>query len=359
MLDNKENQISFEEERSGRRRPSFFGPIVLIGIGVLFLLVNLGLIPELSWNWLALLQLWPLWLIFLGINLIVRQLPGAAGGILSALVGVAALAVFGYILLAAEDNAILNRFQWAKSVEIQRQSVSYPAENVDRASIDIVASAAAVEISALEDSGDLLNGNVSYVGELIFDRSIRGGQAIIHLDTEPAGSGPFNFIGLVPWTEFGRDENQWQIGLNSQLPLDLMLDAGSGRLELNLGELQLDQLEIDAGSGSVDLTLPGGSFNTNVDVGSGSFRVTCGSTGRQTIRVDAGSGSLAFHLPSDLEARVEIDSGSGSVNLDLDRFHQISGDEDEGIWETANYSDAPNRVELLIEQGSGSLTIGR
>ncbi len=358
MLEDNKEKVSIDMGDRSRRRPSFFGPIVLIGIGVWFLLANLGLAPDLNWNWLALLQLWPLWLILLGLNLIVRQLPGVVGGFMSAMVGVVALVVFGYILLASEDNVILNRFDWATSAEVQRQSISYAASDADRADIDLNFSAAAVELFALEDSGDLINGTVSYSGELIFDHSVQSGRAVVSLDTRQSSDGPFNFFS-IPWAELGGEDNRWRLGLSPQLPLDLTLDGGSGRLDLNLSQLKLQELRLDAGSGRIDLALPGGDFETTIDVGSGSLTVTCGKSGRQNIQVHAGSGSMTFHLPDALEARVEIDSGSGGVHLDLDRFHQVSGDKDEGIWETANYDDSPDRVDLRIDLGSGSLTVGR
>jgi hypothetical protein len=90
-----------------RRSHSLFGPIVLIAIGVFFLLVNLGIIQDYSFNWTAVLQLWPLFLILIGVNIIVKQAPPPVGSLLSALVGLTALAIFGYVLLFSDDNPML------------------------------------------------------------------------------------------------------------------------------------------------------------------------------------------------------------------------------------------------------------
>ena len=57
-----------------------------------------------------------------------------------------------------------------------------------------------------------------------------------------------------------------------------------------------------------------------------------------------------------MEVRVDYSSGSGSLNMGS-RFTQVSGDEDDGVFETAGYHDAENRVTLSIDQGSGSFTI--
>ena len=100
------------KEPKPRRRhsPSLFGPIVLIAIGVFFLLVNLGVIQEYSFNWSGVFQLWPLFLILIGLNIIVKHAPQPLGGLLSAFVGLVAIGIFGYVLLFGEDNATLNRF---------------------------------------------------------------------------------------------------------------------------------------------------------------------------------------------------------------------------------------------------------
>lgn len=53
------------------RSRSMFGAIVLIAIGVIFLLINLGVLPVAELRAL-LAQWWPLILIFLGVWLLVR-----------------------------------------------------------------------------------------------------------------------------------------------------------------------------------------------------------------------------------------------------------------------------------------------
>ena len=138
------------EYQHQRRHNSFFGPIVLIAIGVYFLLANLGIIPG-NINWGAALQLWPLALILLGINVIVRQAPGVLGGFLSALVGLAAVAIFGYVLFFGEDNAILNRFgiEPVNPAEVKTEQIEMSAEGVETAVIDINLGLAPTELYAL------------------------------------------------------------------------------------------------------------------------------------------------------------------------------------------------------------------
>ena len=83
------------EDRRQKNGRSLFGPIFLIGLGVYFLLRNMGIVSEL--NWAVALQLWPLLLIFIGINIIVQQVRRPFGTALSGLVGLTAVALFGAV----------------------------------------------------------------------------------------------------------------------------------------------------------------------------------------------------------------------------------------------------------------------
>ncbi|MFL7870888.1 MAG: DUF5668 domain-containing protein, partial [Anaerolineales bacterium] len=84
--------------RTPQPRPSLVWPIVLVGVGVLLLLSNLGLLAKDIW--VPLLRLWPLVLILVGVEILVGRRSPAASAIAAlliiALVGslVAALVFF-------------------------------------------------------------------------------------------------------------------------------------------------------------------------------------------------------------------------------------------------------------------------
>jgi hypothetical protein len=357
MTDSSDEKLITRSRPSRRHRPSLFGPIILIAIGAFFLLSNLDLLPGGSPNWIVLLQLWPLWLIFLGVNIIVRQAPGAIGSFLSALVALLAVAVFGYVLFFAEDSALLDRLRITPSLTVKTESIQYRADDVSAADIFIDFSSPGADLYTLDDSNNLIEGTVSYTGDLHFDASVSGGRADITLDTTSAESDGFFFLNPANWTSL-TEEDRWQIGLAPDVETNLTLDVGSGSVDLNLKGLTLSELDSDGGSGRMELLLPDGDYNFVHHSGSGSSTITVAGRGRQTIEIDGGSGSITLHLPDSMEARVDVAAGSGSFNLNQDRFSQVRGDErDDGVWETAGYDDAPNRVTLVLDIGSGSVTI--
>ena len=90
-----------------QRGSSMFGPIVLIAVGAVWLLSNFNLLPPLNWS--SVIRLWPLLLIFGGLNMIVRQAPRPFGGLLSALIGLIAVGVFASVLLFGQSFSFLER----------------------------------------------------------------------------------------------------------------------------------------------------------------------------------------------------------------------------------------------------------
>jgi hypothetical protein len=310
-----------------RRRPSLFWPILIIGAGVALLLSNLGYLPWASWN--ILWRLWPLLLVALGIDLLIgrRSVVGAivSGVLILALIG-------GAIALVFFAESIPQLAELAEPVEWQTAHVEHPLDGVGRASVLIDWTSLPGALGALSDSSNLIEGDITYRGELIFDVNERGDGADVKLDT--FFSGPW--WGWSPDFSSGPDAT-WDVKLSAKVPFDLTLDAGSGRCDFDLSGLQISGLVIDAGSGAIDLNLPADS----------SFEA----------RIDGGSGRINIVLPAGVGARVEIDSGSGGFRPD-GRFELVSGERgDDGVWETENFDTAEYMIELKIDQGSGAIVI--
>jgi hypothetical protein len=320
--------IQQKKQHGPRRHPvSLFWPIMIIGAGVALLLSNLGYLPWSSWN--ILWRLWPLLLIALGIDLLIGR-RSILGAIVSAVLILAL--VSGAIALAFLAPSIPQLAEMAQSPEWNTTHIEQSLEGVERASVTIDTGSVPCLLSELSDSSNLIEGDITYRGTLIFDAPIHGGKADVKLDSYFTGP----WWGWSP--DFGAASGAvWDVKLSPKVPLDLNLDTGSGRCDFDLSGLQISSLVVDSGSGAVDLALP--------------------ATSSFEAHIDGGSGRLAITLPEGVGARVVLDSGSGAFHPD-ERFELMSGERGgDGVWKTESFDTAETTIELTIDQGSGALII--
>lgn len=337
-------------QKSRRRKNgrSLFGPIFLIGLGIYFLLRNMGIVSDLNWG-LA-FQLWPLLLIFLGLNIIVQQVRRPFGTFLSGIVSLTAVALFGAVLLFGLELPFLSRFNLQTTAEYREETVTVSSEGVETAVVSLDLGSLGADVTGLDGGQNVFEGTLNVAGELDFRERVQGSEAVISLGESNEG------WWFGSWTVIG-DAPPWEIGLSRTVPTDLTVDIGSGQTDLVLGSLLLSDLDVDMGSGAVNLQLPGGNYEVRVDGGSGKLVMTLPQNGRQEMEIDGGSGAMDLFLPPNMAARVELDSGSGRVSLD-DRFDRVSGDDEDGTWETPNYdADSNNSILIIIDGGSGAISI--
>jgi len=94
---------------------------------------------------------------------------------------------------------------------------------------------------------------------------------------------------------------------------DVELDTGSGRVT-GTG-ITARTLGVDTGSGSIELDGVS-SPEVVLDTGSGSVDLTL-LTDVDMLDVDTGSGSVTIRAPENLGGRVEIETGSGGIDMDF------------------------------------------
>jgi len=313
--------------RKPQRPPSLLWPLVLIGAGTILLLSNLGCLPWRSWD--VLWRLWPLLLVALGIDLVIGR-RSVAGAIVSALLILALIGAAVSVAIFAPNIPALAEL--TRPVQVSTEHVEYPLAGVERASVRIGWTSAPGYLSALQDSPNLIEADVAYRGQLIFDVDVHGTRADVKLHSRVAG------LWFGPPDLGPRIERRWGVGLSPDVPLDLELDTGSGPCSFDLAGLHITDLIVDGGSGSVELSLPSGS----------TFEA----------RIEGGSGPINITLPESVGARVELDAGSGPFRPQ-ERFQLVEGERrGDGVWETGNYGTAEHTILLEIDQGSGPISIG-
>ncbi|MCB0060674.1 MAG: hypothetical protein KDE19_01110, partial [Caldilineaceae bacterium] len=131
------------------RRTSIFGPIVLVGLGILLLLSNLDVIDLNFWE--LLFRFWPVFLIGAGLDILVgRRANGGALIVLMLTLGV----IFGAIWLGYVDNE-------TPFGTIQGESVSQPISGASQAQVTIESSVSQMRVNAGADALNLLDGEIA------------------------------------------------------------------------------------------------------------------------------------------------------------------------------------------------------
>jgi hypothetical protein len=330
------------EDRNSRHYRSLFWPIILIGIGVLWLMGNLNLLSNNTFNLLA--ALWPLLLVGAGLDLLF----GRRQPIIGALIALLLVGAAAFVLVSGPSIGIQ-----LPSGDLKVEALSAPLDGAKSATVNIESASQPVKIGSLTASDLLLDASISHYGTLDFQVS---GEAERKITLRRLPSSGINFNPI-------QDMNaRWTIALATGLPIDLRVDSASGSVEMDMERLQLSALSVDSGSGAVSMNLPPSQQPYTVEVSSASGAVAINMTAANalTARIDSGSGAIDIRVPSSAALRVEVQNGgSGSVNLPsgLDKI-QGDADEDEGVWETSGYGSAQNKIEIILEDvGSGSVNI--
>ncbi len=143
-------------------------------------------------------------------------------------------------------------------------------------------------------------------------------------------------VELRPYAEsmpfWGGAPLHWDVGISSQIPVDLRLEAGASRSDIDLSALHVRQLELHTGASETTVRLP-----------------TSGST---SFRAEAGVASLTIAVPPGVAARIHSRMTIGSTNVDESRFPRaLDG------WQSADYETAANRVDIDLHGGLGSIRV--
>ena len=177
------------------------------------------------------------------------------------------------------------------------------------------------------------------------------------------GSAPARVTGIVG--DVNVDTGSGSVDV-SDVDGDVWVDTGSGSVELT--DVRGDEVSVDTGSGSVigsNVTAPVANFDTGsgrieidgiaardviCDTGSGRVELRF-TTDVDNLEVDTGSGSVALWLPADAGAQVEVDTGSGGIDIDVPlRVTSSARRHVEG-----ELGDGEGRIE--VDTGSGGVTI--
>lgn len=304
--------MSEPDSRPENRRDRAILPFVLIGAGVLLLLSRLGLF---DWGFaLGVLNLWPLLLIAVGVDVLTQ-------GRYRLVVVLATVAV-GALLWRAPG--------WlpGSGGPAETHAIAYDLAGADAAEIRLGHGVGRLGLRGLEDGSPLVIGGTIGTGRgERLDAAYRIDDGVAEVTLRSRQQGPsFDVRG---------GERVWDLELTRAVPIELSIDSGVGESVLDLREVVLRAFDLDAGVGEVRVTLP--------------------SSGGYRGEIDAGVGAVVVRIPRSVEARLEVDTGLGGVNV------RGTWTRDGNRYLSSGWDAAPDerRIDLRVSGGVGEITVDR
>ncbi len=291
-------------------------PVFLIGVGVVFLLNNLGVLPWGAWQ--TLLGLWPVLLIAVGLDLLLGR-RSAWGALLAAILVLIVLAGAVWAAVARGGTA----------AELRRETIVQPLEGARRGEVEIGFGVGHLVIEAQpEATGNLIEGVVALAADEVAVSNFRRTGDTAHYELQSRSNWrPFILPGGTMWPA----EKVWRLALSRDVPLDLRVRSGVGHSTLDLAALTVNRLNVEGNVGQVTLTLP--------------------RRGPSQIMLDGGVGELVIIVPTGAAAAIEAAGGLGGV-ITEGRFSSVGR-----IYTTPAYNASAERFEVRVKGGIGRLTL--
>ncbi|MBV9174760.1 MAG: hypothetical protein JOZ81_32260 [Chloroflexi bacterium] len=303
-----------------RKRGGFVGPIVLIFVGGMFLLQNAGYLPPNAW--LNVWRLWPLLLVLAGLELLL------AGRVPRLILAALALIVVILALMALTPGISLVAGQPVS------QTFETPASAATQTSVVIHFGAGELSVGPLVGSAD------------------SGTLASMHYDGPPDlmprpqfgvtnGTGLLQYVppsgvahSLLPFVGQQPAAPRMDVQLSGAMPItSFSVQTGATQAQLDLSKLQIRNLDVSVGAASTWLRMP--------------------ASGVTTVRVNGGAATVHIEIPDGVAAQIRERGGLSTLNIDQARFPAVG----EGLYRSADYSTAQNRVDLDLETGLTTIQI--
>jgi hypothetical protein len=289
-----------------RYRPGIAGPLILIFLGVVFLLNNLGVTEWTVWD--VVLRFWPVLLIAAGLDLVLSR-RSTWGSVVALLI---ILAVIGLSL---------GMLQQPPTSYAGPMQIGIPPGSASRAEVKLSPAIGYLRLVAGSTaSSDVLHGQVlPFRGENVEQTSQALGNRIsIQLATR-------SWV-VVPFITMSFDRPNWDLSVDPDTPLSLRTTLAVGKTELNLTQAQLESLQASTSIGQTVIELPSSTASVNVD---------------------GGIGEIVLELPAGTGISIKASTGIGSV--DLPSGYTLRS----GVYYSPGYDQAEQKLEITADLGIG------
>jgi uncharacterized membrane protein len=136
------------------------------------------------------------------------------------------------------------------------------------------------------------------------------------------------FMSLrYPWAWGNANTLDWDLSLNSAIPLALTIEANAMQANLDLSELRVNTIALQINASSVDLSLPA-------------------QAGETKVKITVSLSYAVIKVPSGVAAHIHTEAAFPSLEVDLNRFAVI---QDGREYRSLDYETAANHVDIQVE----------
>jgi hypothetical protein len=294
--------------------------LLLIFVGGVFLLQNVGVFPPSVWG--NLWKLWPAVLVLVGIELLIGQrVPW-----LFALIGLAVVMVALGVAASSFGTPITGR------ETIATRNFRTDLGNARQASVTVRFGAGQLNVGPLAGAEPGQLATMNFVGsqDLIPTPNYTLVGDVGRLDYQVNGRGGASFF------PFSGDssEPRMEVDLTPNVPItSLVVQTGATDARLDLSTLKINNLELAIGAATAWIRLPESGFTT--------------------AHINGGVATITLEIPQGVAAQIRHRGGLSSFNVDQTRFPPVGDD----VNRSPNYETATNKVDITIETGVTTIQV--
>lgn len=225
--------------------------------------------------------------------------------------------VFWALVILGAGLWMLLRFTFTRDLK-DTGSVNIPLEGASRAKMVLRHGAGRLSLTGGAEPGEVLSG--TYHGRLTHKAKLVGDAIEVKVRED---------TWMFPFAE----PRHWTLRCTDQVPISMEVHTGASEARVDLTVLKVENFLLSPGVGEVRVTLPANAGMTKAEISSG-------------------VGAIHVRIPDGVAASIRTSGGISSTRVDRNRFPRTGG-----RYQSPDYDEAENKVELRVSTGVGSIEV--
>ncbi len=289
---------------------------ILVCLGILFLLNTFNLLSWRTWN--IIIRFWPVILIIIGLNIILKR--SRLWWLVPLLIIILFLGlIFGFPRSMQpfnhfSDKEYSGNYSYSRDIE----------EDLDNLRVNINYKAGKFILKHTDDERKLCNLDLMYTDskpslEYDYQKNSRGAQLSIGQNNKVR----FNKTA---------NNNVWDIKLSKKIPLFITLNAGAGKIDLDLSKLKVNELNVN--SGVSDLRIDFNNYST------------------ESV-INSGASNIKLYIPSRVAVKITTSAVINNNNFQEAGLIKLSSK----LYQSENIGEAENRININISTSASNIQL--